>query len=211
MRYVSIPLPWITGGKPGIVYSARAARFGMRLGSDLRLDLYAPAFHLARALWCAASKRRCLRQRLGLNLPVGGGRLQQYFVDTVTPLPADFLEALAKHDEVLVTSREGTTRGTVPTWFVIAPPGVVYLFSFAFSEKARRWRADPWVRLSVPGEPARSVEGAVHVVEPADVDDVTAMLIVDRWAMQGAPTVEGLRRTLRDRVHVLVRVEGQSA
>ena len=194
----------------------------MRLGSDLRLDLYAPAFHLARALWCAASKRRCLRQRLGLNLPVGGGRLQQYFVDTVTPLPADFLEALAKHDEVLVTSREGTTRGTVPTWFVIAPPGVVYLFSFAFSEKARRWRADPWVRLSVPGEPARSVEtGAsglflviaipLAVVEPADVDDVTAMLIVDRWAMQGAPTVEGLRRTLRDRVHVLVRVEGQSA
>jgi len=71
MRYVSIPLPWITGGKPGIVYSARAARFGMRLGSDLRLDLYAPAFHLARALWCAASKRRCLRQRLALNLPVG--------------------------------------------------------------------------------------------------------------------------------------------
>ncbi len=129
----------------------------------------------------------------------------------MTPLPADFLEALAAHEEVLVTSREGATRGTVPTWFVIAPPGVVYLYSFGFSEKARRWRGDPWVRLSVPGEPARSIDGVAHFVESGDVDDVTARLIVDRWAMQGAPTVEGLRRTLRDRVHVLVRVEGQSA
>ena len=191
MRYVSIPLPLGNG------WQARHRLLGA----------------LLRVSGCGSGviSVSTLRQRLGLNLPVGGGRLQQYFVDTVTPLPADFLEALAKHDEVLVTSREGTTRGTVPTWFVIAPPGVVYLFSFAFSEKARRWRADPWVRLSVPGEPARSVEGAVHVVEPADVDDVTAMLIVDRWAMQGAPTVEGLRRTLRDRAHVLVRVEGQSA
>jgi hypothetical protein len=128
----------------------------------------------------------------------------------MTPLPADFLEALAAHEEVLVTSREGATRGTVPTWFVIAPPGVVYLFSFAFSEKARRWRDDPWVRLSVPGEPNRSVEGVVHFVEPSDVDAV-GPLVVDRWAMQGAPTIEGLRRTLRDRVHVLVRVEGQPA
>jgi hypothetical protein len=129
----------------------------------------------------------------------------------VTPLPREFLEALAEHDEVLVTSREGGTRGTVPTWFVIAPPGVVYLYSFAFSEKARRWQVDPWVRLRVPGEPARSVEGVVHFVDPGEIDDDTAQLIVERWSMQGAPTVEGLRRTLRDRVHVLVRVEGQPA
>jgi hypothetical protein len=27
MRYVCIPLPWITGGKPGIVYSARVRDF----------------------------------------------------------------------------------------------------------------------------------------------------------------------------------------
>jgi hypothetical protein len=26
--------------------------------------------------------------------------------------------------------------------------------------------------------------------------------------MQGAPTVDGLRRTLRDQMHVLIRVEG---
>jgi len=121
-------------------------------------------------------------------------------------LPSAFLDALAGQDEVLVTSREGATRGTVPTWFVVAPPGVVYLFSFAFSEKVRRWRTDPWVRLSVPGEPGESVEGVAHFVGPDEIDQV-APLIVERWSMQGAPTVEGLRRTLRDRVHALIRVE----
>ena len=48
------------------------------------------------------------------------------------PLPDEFLQALAGHEEVLVTSREGTTRGTVPVWFLILPPGVVYLFGFGF-------------------------------------------------------------------------------
>ena len=128
----------------------------------------------------------------------------------MTPLPAEFLEALVAHDEVLVTSREGSTRGTVPTWFIIAPPGVVYLFGFGFSTKARRWRSDPWVRLTVPGNPGASTEGVVHFVEPNEIDDI-APLIVERWAMQGAPTAEGLRRTLRDRVHVLVRVDGVPA
>ena len=124
------------------------------------------------------------------------------------PLPADFLEVLAAHEEVLVTSREGATRGSVPTWFVIAPPGVVYLFSFTFSEKVRRWRRDPWVRLSVPGQPQLSVEGVAHFVSPDELGEV-APLIVERWSMQGAPTVEGLRRSLRDRVHALIRVESQ--
>ena len=124
------------------------------------------------------------------------------------PLPAEFLEALAAHEEVLVTSREGATQGSVPTWFVIAPPGVVYLFSFTFSEKVRRWRRDPWVRLSVPGQPQLSVEGVAHFVSPDELGDV-APLIVERWSMQGAPTVEGLRRSLRDRVHALIRVESQ--
>lgn len=126
-------------------------------------------------------------------------------------LPSDFLRALADHDEVLVTSREEGRRGTVPVWFVIAEPGVVYLFSFAFSEKVRRWRSDPWVRLAVPGEPSMSVEGTAHFVEPGDLDAPTAELVVERWGMQGAPTVEGLRRTLRDRVHALIRVEGARA
>ena len=95
-------------------------------------------------------------------------------------------------------------------WFVIAPPGVVYLFSFSFSEKVRRWRADPWVRLSVPGS-GPTVEGVVHFVQPQELDDATANLVVDRWNMQGAPTIEGLKRTLRDRVHALIRVEGVPA
>src|SRR2546423_286257 len=84
--------------------------------------------------------------------------------ERVTPLPAEFLETLAAHDEVLVTSREGSTRGTVPTWFVIVPPGVVYLFGFSFSTKARRWRLDPWVRLTVPGNPGNSAAGVGHFV-----------------------------------------------
>jgi hypothetical protein len=124
----------------------------------------------------------------------------------VTPLPSSFLEALASHDEVLVTSRDGTTRGTVPVWFVIAPPGVIYLFSFGFSEKARRWRSDPWVRLRVPGEET-AVEGVAHFVDETELDAL-APLIVERWSMQGATTPEGLRRTVRDGVHVLIRVEG---
>lgn len=125
---------------------------------------------------------------------------------------SEFLRALADHDEVLVTSREGDTRGTVPTWFVIVPPGVVYLFSFTFSEKVRRWRRDPWVRLTTPGEPRQSVEGVVHFVEPEELDPATAQMIVERWSMQGAPTAEGLRRTLHDHVHALLRVEfGQCA
>src|ERR1043166_4998866 len=100
----------------------------------------------------------------------------------VPPLPAEFLEALVGHDEVLVTSRDGTTRGTVPVWFVVAPPGVVHLFSFGFSEKARRWRGDPWIRLRVPGSEA-TAEGVVHFVRPDEIDAI-APLVVERWAMQ---------------------------
>jgi hypothetical protein len=126
-------------------------------------------------------------------------------------LSAAFLDALAPHDEVLVTSREQAARGTVPMWFVIAPPGVIYLFSFAFSEKVRRWRTDPWVRLSVPGQPSQSVEGEVHFVPSEAIDEALGALVVERWSMQGAPTIEGLRRTLRDHVHALLRVEAAPA
>jgi hypothetical protein len=128
----------------------------------------------------------------------------------MTPLPAEFLAALDGHDEVLVTSREGETRGTVPVWFVVAPPGVVYLFGFAFSEKARRWRSDPWVRLTVPGTRV-AAEGVVHLVDADALSTDVANRVVERWSMQGATTIEGLRRTLRDKVHVLVRIEGVAA
>ena len=124
------------------------------------------------------------------------------------PLPREFLEALAEHDEVLVSSREDGRRGTVPTWFVIAPPGVVYLFTFGFSEKARRWRSDPWVRLTVPTTvPPVATDGVAHFVSPDDLQDDVATLVVERWSMQGAPTIAGLKRTLKDKVHALIRVE----
>jgi hypothetical protein len=123
-------------------------------------------------------------------------------------LPSDFLQALSGQAEVLVSSREGATRGTVPMWFVIADPGVVYLFSFAFSEKVRRWRSDPWVRLGVPGQPGVTAEGVAHFVTSDELDSELARLVVNRWSMQGAPTAEGLKRTLRDGVHALIRVEG---
>ena len=44
MRYVFIPLPLISGGNPGIVYSA-GVRFEMQLRSDLRLDFAHPPFN----------------------------------------------------------------------------------------------------------------------------------------------------------------------
>jgi hypothetical protein len=44
-------------------------------------------------------------------------------------------------------------------------------------------------------------------VGPDEIDDI-APSVVEHWSMQGAPTLDGLRRTLRDRVHVLIRVEG---
>jgi hypothetical protein len=88
---------------------------------------------------------------------------------------------------------------------VVSPPGVVYLFTSAFSVKAVRWRSDSWVRLTVPGE-KWSTEGRVHVVHEAEVDAV-APQIVERWGMWGATTPEGLKRLIRDREYVLLRVE----
>jgi hypothetical protein len=58
----------------------------------------------------------------------------------------------------------------------------------------------------VPGGQT-SVEGVARFVGPDEVEPI-APLIVERWAMQGAPTLDGLRRTIRDGMHVLVRVEG---
>jgi hypothetical protein len=121
-------------------------------------------------------------------------------------LPAAFLEELAKHEEVLVTSRDGNEYGTVPVWFLIEPPGVVYVFTFAFSIKARRWARDPWARLRIASS-QHAIEGKAHRVEPEEISDSLADRIVERWAMQGATTVPGLRRTLRDQVHALFRIE----
>ncbi len=124
----------------------------------------------------------------------------------MVPLPDEFLRALEGREELLVTSREGANRGTVRVWFVTAPPGVVYLFTFAFSIKAKRWRLDPWVRLTVPGT-RTAAEGVVRVVPTAEVDPIAAA-VVDRWGMFGATTIEGLRRLISDGSHLLLRVEG---
>jgi hypothetical protein len=125
----------------------------------------------------------------------------------VSPLPSPFLDALGESDEVLVTSRDPVSgrRGTVPMWFAVGPPGVVYLLTFAFSRKAERWRRDPWVRLTVPGTDV-AAEGIVQVVATEELDAL-APLVVDRFDMAGAATPEALRRLVEAGSHVLLRVE----
>ncbi|HEY2703287.1 MAG TPA: hypothetical protein VGL20_06325 [Candidatus Dormibacteraeota bacterium] len=128
---------------------------------------------------------------------------------SVTPLPAAFLAALQGEEELLVTSRGPRRRGSVRAWFAVAPPGMVLLLTDAHSVKAERWRRDPWVRLSVPGG-GPGVEGTARFVTGAEVD-LLAPLVVERWDMAGAPTVEGLHRILDAGTHVLVAVEGAPA
>ena len=121
-------------------------------------------------------------------------------------LPIDFRRALEGADTLLVSSREAGRERAVHTWFVVTPDGDLYLFNYAYAIRVARWRNDPWVRLTVPGG-GPSVEGMVQFIDPADVNDLVQALVVDRWGMWGATTPEGLRRMLRDRSHVLVRVE----
>jgi hypothetical protein len=117
------------------------------------------------------------------------------------------LDALGEEEEVLVTSRDhaGGKHGTVPMWFAVGPPGVVYLFTLAFSRKAQRWQRDPWVRLTTPGSGV-AAEGVVRPVGSEELDAV-APLAVERWDMAGATTPEGLRRLVEDGSHLLLRVE----
>jgi hypothetical protein len=122
----------------------------------------------------------------------------------VRPLPADFLAALQDEEELLVTSRDRHRTGSVRAWFAVAPPGMVLLLTESHSVKAERWRRDPWVRLSVPGG-GPTAEGRVRFV------DELAPLVVERWDMAGAPTVEGLHRILDVGSHVLVAVESAGA
>jgi len=121
-------------------------------------------------------------------------------------LPPDFRTALDGAETLLVGSREAGRERAVHTWFVVSPNGELYLFNYAHALRVARWRNDPWVRLTVPGG-GPSVEGEVQFIDPAEVDEAVQNLVVDRWGMWGATTPEGLRRMLRDRSHVLVRVE----
>jgi len=121
-------------------------------------------------------------------------------------LPPDFRRALDGADTLLVSSREAGRERAVHTWFIVTPDGDLYLFNYAYAIRVARWRNDPWVRLTVPrGGP--SVVGTVQFIDPVDVDATVQELVVERWGMWGATTPEGLRRMLRDRSHVLVRVE----
>ena len=121
-------------------------------------------------------------------------------------LPPDFRHALDGADTLLVSSREAGRERAVHTWFIVTADGDLYLFNYAYAVRVARWRKDPWVRLTVPGG-GPSVEGQVQFVEANEVDEAVQELIVDRWGMWGATTPEGLRRMLRDRSHVLVRVD----
>lgn len=121
-------------------------------------------------------------------------------------LPPAFRQALDGADTLLVSSRESGRERAVHAWFVVTPDGSLYLFNYAHALRVARWRNDPWVRLTIPGR-GLSVEGRVHFIDPADVDVEVQELVVDRWGMWGATTPEGLRRMLRDRSHVLVRVD----
>jgi len=121
-------------------------------------------------------------------------------------LPPAFRLALDGADTLLVSSREAGRERAVHAWFVVTPDESLYLFNYAHALRVARWRHDPWVRLTIPGG-GLSVEGRVQFIDPADVDVDVQDLVVDRWGMWGATTPEGLRRMLRDRSHVLVRVD----
>jgi hypothetical protein len=121
-------------------------------------------------------------------------------------LPPDFRQALDGADTLLVSSREAGRERAVHTWFIVTPGGDLYLFNYAYAVRVARWRNDPWVRLTVPGG-GPSVEGRVQFIESTELSAAVQDQIVDRWGMWGATTPEGLRRMLRDRSHVLVRVE----
>jgi hypothetical protein len=106
---------------------------------------------------------------------------------------------------VVVSSRDDGRERSVRAWYVVAA-GTIYLFAFAYSLRVARWRKDPWIRLRVPGG-GPTVEGRVRFIEPDELDPELIDLILERWWMWGATTVEGLRRMLRDGSHVLLRVE----
>jgi hypothetical protein len=121
-------------------------------------------------------------------------------------LPEWFRQALAGTEELLVTSREEGREGSVRTWYAVTAGGDLYLFNYAYATRVRRWREDPWVRLTIPGTSA-SVEGTVHFIGPnTELSPEVVDLVVERWGMWGATTPEGLRRMLRDGSHILARV-----
>ena len=120
------------------------------------------------------------------------------------PLPQSFLKELEQQEEVLVTSRDGRRKGTVPVWFAVDSAGFLYLFSQAFSLKARRWRNDPWVRICNPAN-GHCLDAMVEFVG-SDQSMPIADLVGSRWADWGVLHPEGLRQMLASGTHVLLKV-----
>lgn len=129
---------------------------------------------------------------------------------SLPPLPAAFLVALDDREEVRVTSRAGSSTGTVTMGFAISPPGVVHLLTSAFSVKALRWESDPWVRLTVPGIGV-AAEGTVRRISAAEIDPAAEAAILERFGTSGATTPEALRQMLETGAQLLFRVEGAAA
>lgn len=123
---------------------------------------------------------------------------------TLQPLPRAFLDQLANEEELLVSSRDPSGRGTVRMWFAVVPPGYVYLLTPTITLKAERWRYDPWVRFQIPGSGADqeglAVEATWEEAEP-HLD-----LLTRRFAMAGAATGEALHWMIKDGSRRLLKV-----
>lgn len=117
-------------------------------------------------------------------------------------LPAEMRRVLAGRDTVVVTSRDLEREGSARMWFALSPQGVLYLLTPSVSLKARRWEEDPWVRVRAGRE---MTEGVVEPVTLAEVEDDVPLLLT-RFAMAGAATVEALSWMLDSGSHRLFRV-----
>src|SRR6202165_1784207 len=100
-------------------------------------------------------------------------------------LPPAFRKALEGADELLVSSREDGRERAVRVWFIVTADGDIYLFNYAYAVRVARWRNDPWVRLTIPGN-GQSVEGRVRFSAPAELAGAVQGQGVGRWGRWGA-------------------------
>ena len=112
------------------------------------------------------------------------------------PLPSAFLDQLGDLEEILVSSRDPLSQGTVRMWFAVIPPGFIYLLTPTFTQKAARWRDDPWVNFRIPG--TRVNQAGVVAALSWEEAKSSAELLTRRFAMSGAATPEALRWMLQD-------------
>jgi len=125
------------------------------------------------------------------------------------PLPQEFLDRLAGQDELLVSSRDRASRGTVRMWFAVMPPGFIFLLTPSYTRKAERWREDPWVRFRVPGTEFAQ-EATLRRLGWSEAQ-ASAERLTASFAMAGAATPEALRWMLDDGSHLLFQAGRQRA